>query len=177
MRKFFLVLLTTTAFLFTKAQSGSTQVGVGLDLGFPVGSWSDYTTVGWGGSAKLLLGVGTAGHVTFTTGYSVFKPKDAVSGVDAYTYIVPILVGYRHSFSGFYVEPQAGYGIDGSHYKTNGTNDNTSDGAFTWAMGLGYAMTQGLDVGVRYQSAVKDNTSTDLVGVSARWNFSLTGGK
>ena len=51
-----------------------------------------------------------------------------------------------------------------------------SEGAFTWAIGAGYAMNPGLDLGVRYQGGTKEGDSNNLIGLSLRWNFALGGG-
>ena len=89
--------------------------------------------------------------------------------------ILPILLGYRHNFNGLYVEPQAGYGSYGAKATYLGTETKTSDGAFTWAVGLGYAK-NGVDVGVRYQSGTKDGDNISLVGIHVGYNFTLGGG-
>jgi hypothetical protein len=178
MRKVFLATVFVVAsFIGANAQSGHNQIGIGPEVGIPTGDFGDAYKTGFGGSIKGLLGVGTAGQVTLTSGYTTFKAKDLPSGVDVKASIIPILVGYRHNFSGFYVEPQVGYGIYGSKVDGMGSpyDGSNSDGAFTWAAGVGYAMEQGLDIGARYQSGHKDGTSNAVIGISVRWNFTLGG--
>ncbi|HTD93121.1 MAG TPA: hypothetical protein VK644_04895 [Chitinophagaceae bacterium] len=153
----------------TYAQKGTTQIGVGADLGIPTGDFGDVAKTGFGGYAKGLFGIGEAGQITFTTGYTTYKIKGAGSGSNLN--IVPLLAGYRHNFSGFYAEPQLGYGIYGVKLKGIGSD---SGGAFTWAVGFGYAM-NGLDIGVRYQSGDKDELTRSLVGIHVGYNFSLGG--
>ena len=153
--------------LLSHAQRGNNQIGVAFEAGIPTGDFGDAVKAGFGGSAKGLLGVGTAGQVTLTVGYTSFTFKDFS---DVHWTILPVLLGYRHNFSGFYVEPQAGYGSYA--YKQSGVSVST--GEFTWAIGLGYAMS-GFDIGARYQSASKDNSTVSLVGLHVGYNFSLGG--
>ncbi|MFL5789518.1 MAG: outer membrane beta-barrel protein [Flavisolibacter sp.] len=172
MKKLFLLFSSVVVLgLFSHAQKGNNQIGVALEVGLPMGDFGDGAKTGFGGSLKGLLGVGTAGQVSLTTGYSVFAWKDVS---DAHSFIIPFLLGYRHNFSGVYVEPQLGYGSYGSKFSSNGTDYSSSTGAFTWAIGLGYAMS-GLDLGARYQSASKDGGTTSLVGLHVGYNFSLGG--
>ena len=177
MRKVLLVLAAVFALGAAKAQTGKNQIGVGLEVGLPMGDFGDAFKTGFGGSLKYLHGVGSAGQVTLTTGYTTFSAKDVPSGYSAHASIIPILVGYRHNFSGVYVEPQLGYGIYGSKVKGGGLDESDSNGAFTWAIGAGYAMAEGLDLGVRYQSASKDGGTTSLIGFHVAYNFSLGGSK
>lgn len=175
MKKLLFVCASAFFFATVNAQSGNNQIGVGLDIGLPIGDFGDAANVGFGGTIKGLLGVGTAGQVTLGTGYTSFKAKGSTSTDKAHLSIIPILLGYRQNFSGFYIEPQAGYGIYGVKEKVSGVSVSNSEGAFTWAAGVGYAMAQGLDLGVRYQGATKDGDNTSLIGFHARWNFSLGG--
>jgi hypothetical protein len=178
MRKvLFATVLGVASFIGANAQKGNNQIGVGAEVAIPVGDFGDGFKTGFGGSVKGMLGVGTAGQVTLTSGYTTFKAKGLESGEDLNFGIIPILAGYRHNFSGFYVEPQAGYGIYTSKASGfgSGFDGSNSSGAFTWAAGIGYALKQGVDIGARYQSAHKDGTSTGLIGFSVRYNFSLKG--
>jgi hypothetical protein len=180
MRKFlFAAILGTASFMGANAQKGNNQIGIGPEVAIPMGDFGDAFKTGFGGSVKGMFGVGTAGQVTLTSGYTTFKAKGLESGEKFNTGIIPILLGYRHNFSGFYVEPQAGYGV--YTYKASGMGSgldgSNSSGAFTWAVGIGYAMKEGVDIGARYQSGEKDGSSTGLIGFTVRYNFSLGGAK
>ena len=178
MRKVFLVLASVFALGAANAQTVKNQFGIGLYLGLPMGDFGDAAKLGIGGYAKYLHGVGSAGQVTLTSGYQSYKVKDELLDQDesASFRIIPILVGYRHNFSGVFVEPQLGYGIYGYKFETGGVSGSDSEGAFTWAIGVGYAMQQGLELGARYQSASKDGSTTSLIGLRLGYNFSLGGG-
>jgi hypothetical protein len=176
MRKVILVLASFFVLSAIKAQSGKNQIGIAFEVGLPMGDFKDAVKTGFGGSLKYLHGVGTAGQVSLTSGYTIYNAKDVPSGYTVRSSIIPILLGYRQNFSGVYVEPQAGYGIYGSKFKGGGVDESNSDGAFTWAIGVGYAMEQGLDIGARYQSATKNSFTTSLIGLHLGYNFSLGGG-
>lgn len=170
MKKIILAFACVVALSSVKAQQGNNQIGIAAEVGLPIGDFSDGYKTGIGGSVKGLFGVGTAGQITFTTGYTKFKGKED----DLFDYsssIIPLLAGYRHNFSGFYVEPQLGYGI----YGVKVEDESDSDGAFTYAVGIGYAKS-GFDAGVRYQGASKDGSTTSLVGIHVGYNFTLGGG-
>jgi hypothetical protein len=171
MRKVILVFASVLALSAIKAQSGKNQIGIAFEVGLPMSDFKDIAKTGFGGSLKYLHGVGTAGQVTLTSGYTVYKAKDAATTYLDHTSIIPILLGYRHNFSGVYIEPQAGYGIYGSKFGSN----SSSDGAFTYAIGLGFAMDQGLDIGARYQGATKNSFNFSLIGLHLGYNFSLGG--
>jgi hypothetical protein len=175
MRKFLIAtILGAASFMGANAQTGHNQIGIGPEVAIPLGDFGDGFNTGFGGSVKGMFGIGAAGQVTLTSGYTIFKAKNLPSGVDVKASIIPILLGYRHNFNGFYVEPQAGYGILGSKVSGAGSpyDGSDSDGGFTWAAGIGYAMQQGIDIGARYQSTEKDG-STALIGFTVRYNFSL----
>jgi hypothetical protein len=175
MKKLFLLFaLFIVISINANAQSGNNQIGIALDLGIPIGDDSEDSKLGIGGQLKGLFGVGTAGQITFTTGYMRFGVKDLPDGFEASSSIIPLLAGYRHNFSGLYIEPQVGYGIYGGKFKGGGFDISDSEGAFTYAFGLGYAM-GGFDVGARYQGATKDGSSMSLIGIRLGYNFTLGG--
>lgn len=174
MRKVFLVLASVFALSAANAQSGNNQVGIGVDLGLPTGDYSDAFKLGIGGYAKYLHGVGSAGQITFTTGYQSFKGKEST---DDYSYsmnVIPLLAGYRHNFNGLFVEPQLGMGIYGAKVKVMGESESESETKFTYGIGAGYAKS-GFEVGVRYQAGSLD-PSFGQIGFRVGYNFSLGGG-
>ena len=162
MRKiFFASALAIASFIGAQAQSGNNQVGIAFDLGIPTGDLGDAVKTGFGGQVRGLLGVGTAGQVSLTVGYSSFKEKEE-SGSDFKMTILPILAGYRHNFNGIYVEPQVGYGSYGAKATILGSEVSDSEGAFTWAAGIGYAK-KNIEIGGRYQSGEKDGSLSQFL--------------
>jgi hypothetical protein len=177
MKKIILGLVCVLTLSAVNAQKGTTQIGVAAELGLPMGDFGDGFKTGFGGSVKGLFGIGEAGQITFTTGYSGFKMKGSTDDFKMSLSIIPLLAGYRHNFSGFYVEPQLGYGIYGVKTEFDDEDATDSEGAFTYALGLGYAK-NGFDAGVRYQNGkVKDaDSGFSLIAFRVGYNFTLGGG-
>jgi hypothetical protein len=177
MKKTLLILSSVFAMsLASHAQKGNNQIGVAFEAGIPTGDFGDASNVGFGGSVKGLYGVGTGGQISLTSGYTSFSTKDKFleSGEKASLGIIPILAGYRHNFSGFFIEPQVGVGIYSAHDSGNGVEFNESKSAFTWAIGAGYQINK-VELGVRYQSGKVNEweSSLGLVGLHLGYNFSL----
>src|SRR5476651_2663072 len=95
------------------AQTGNNQVGIGAEADFLLGpSYSNAYNIGFGGNVKGLYGVGTAGQLTLTAGYSSYGGKSGTIFSTQTLSLVPILAGYRYNLaSNFYGEVQAGVGI------------------------------------------------------------------
>jgi Outer membrane protein beta-barrel domain len=181
MKKLFLAIAIAAISTTGYSQTGNNQIGVGGDFAIPMGDFGDAFKTGFGGYAKGLFGIGQAGQITFTTGYSSFKAKDLASDESLTASIIPLLLGYRHNFSGFYVEPQAGYNIFGAKAKYLGQSSSDSKGGFGYAIGIGYIVSK-VDLGVRYQggkpSGDGDETSDwSIIGIHVGYNFTLGGSK
>ena len=175
MKRVLLVALGVTLFsAISFAQKGKNQIGVAAEVGIPTGDVADVSKIGIGGSVKGLYGVGTAGQLTLTTGYIVFSGKDEIKDLfeadKISNSIIPVLAGYRHNFSGFYAEPQLGYSFLNSRVKGGDFDGKESDGAFTWAAGLGYVFNK-FEVGARYQSMHSDGESSAFIGIRVGYNF------
>jgi hypothetical protein len=177
MKKLFLLASVVSISLLSKAQTGNNQIGIAAELALPMGDFGDIAKTGFGGLVRFGYGIGTAGQVTLTTGYTSFGTKDEFLNPDEKLNwrIIPILVGYRHHFSGFYVEPQLGYGIYGFKDEDAGVSISDSEGAFTYGGGLGYSKS-GFEGGIRYQAGSKDGSTTSYFGIHVGYNFSLGGG-
>ncbi len=154
------------------AQKGNNQVGVGLDLGLPMGDFGDGSKMGIGGTVKGMYGIGTAGQLELTLGYISFGMKESSSSASASTSVIPIFAGYRHHFNGLYVEPQLGISMIKSKVDVMGQSMSSSTSAFGWALGVGYLFNE-FDISARYQSASKDGSSMGFIGLRLGYNFSL----
>jgi len=161
MKKMFLVAAIASISISGSAQAGNNLIGVSLDIGIPVGDFADFAQLGIGGSVRGMYGVGRSGHVTLTTGYSYFRWKDLVSGEDANSHIIPLLLGYRHNFSAFFIEPYAGYASYGEKYSYLNSNSSASLGSFAWGAGAGYGR-GGFEGGVRYLGLTKEGTLSTI---------------
>jgi len=179
MKKVFLAIFGIVAFgAASLAQKGNNQITPALELALPTGDAGDASSLGLGVTVKGLYGVGNAGQLTLTTGYLAAGTKKELKdllGADKITSnMIPILAGYRHHFKGFYAEPQVGYGIYGAKIKGGEFESSESEGAFTWAAGIGYIYNN-FEVGARYQSMHRDGESSGFVGIRLGYNFSLGG--
>ena len=176
MKRIYMVLLATILISASSfAQKGKNQIGVGADVSMPTSDFGSYFKTGFGGYVKALLGVGKSGQVSFTSGYSSFK---ASGDLPLTLSIVPIMVGYRANFNGFFVEPQLGYSVVGGKMLTEDEGFQTdSEGAFMWAAGIGYQFTNKLEVSARYQMSSKAGTNLGAFGLRLGYNFSLNGSK
>lgn len=154
------------------AQAGKNQLGIGAEIGLHTGEGGGSA---FGGTAKYLHGVGTAGQVTLTAGAQFDSESEAgfkVTGTQ-----IPVLLGYRHHFNGLYVEPQVGYLSTKMTVTENGQKVlSASDGAFAYAVGGGYAFTNGLDLGVSFRNGAKSGYTGQIV-FRAGINFSLGSSK
>ena len=178
MRKVFLTLsaivaLTTASF----AQTGKNQLGVGAEVNLFTGEGGG---TAFGGTVKYLHGIGSAGQVTLTTGalfHSSTETDPDFGEVKGTLRYIPVLLGYRHNFSGLYVEPQLGYMSSHVSVKMNGeTLASGSSGSFAYAVGGGYAFTNGLDLGVNFRNTAESGAS-GMVVFRVGYNFSLGGSK
>ena len=177
MRKMYMVLLATILITVSSfGQKGKNYLGVGGDLSLPTSDFGTYFKTGMGGYVKAILGVGKSGAVTFTTGYSSFKEAGDWTDFIGTQAVVPLLIGYRHNFNSFFVEPQIGYGI--YPYKEtsqeNGFSSETGS-AFTWAAGIGYVFNNKIEVSARYQTGGSQGVNVGMFGLRVGYNFSLGG--
>ena len=179
MRKMYMVLLATILISASSfGQKGTSYIGVGGDLSLPTGDFGDYFKTGVGGYVKAMFGVGTAGQVTLTTGYTSFKEAGDWEDFTAVQGVAPILFGYRHNFNGFFVEPQIGFGM--YNYKETSTEwgyYKESGGGFTWAASVGYVFNKKFEVSARYQTGGNEGSSVSFFGLRVGYNFSLSGSR
>ena len=175
MKMGYMVVLAATLFSSVSfAQKGNNQIGAGGDLSFPVGDFGDHFKTGFGVYVKGMLGVGKAGQVTLTTGYSGFKERGSWTDYTSTVNIIPLFLGYRHYFNSLFVEPQLGYAMYGSKYVSPDDGSWTeSDGALNVAACIGYIFDKQVEVSARYQTGGKDGWNVNVFGLRVGYNFSL----
>ena len=170
MKKLIFVLAITAMAFVSKAQSGKNQLGIGPELGLSTTSGGG-TAIG--GTAKYMYGVGTAGQVTLTAG-ALFNSSTS-AGFKTTVTDIPVLVGYRHYFSGIFVEPQVGYLSESAKVTYNGGSlSSGNSGSFAYGIGGGYVLPGGLDLGVSYRG-VSQSGSSGMIVFRVAYNFSLGG--
>lgn len=165
MKKVFLFVAVLCT-LAGQAQKEANRLVIAADLDVPAGQFADAVRFGGGPLAKLLFGVSPEGDVTATTGISLYEVNHDgfPDGWKASYSIVPFLLGYRHHFSGLFLEPQIGVGIYGYRVRYQGPANTISESLFTWAVGLGYARDK-IELALRYQSGEKQGESLGEVAV------------
>jgi hypothetical protein len=173
MRKVFLTMAAVVAIASASfAQTGKNQLGIGPEFALYTGSGGGSA---FGGTAKYLHGVGTAGQVTLTAGALFDSETEGSSKVTGT--MIPVLAGYRHNFNGLYVEPQAGYMSTKWTWKEDGEKiASGSDGSFAYAIGGGYAFANGLDLGASFRNTAQSG-ATGMIVFRVGYNFSLGGSK
>ncbi len=155
-------------------QKGNNSIGAGGELNFPTGDFGDRFKTGFGLYAKGLFGIGKAGQVTITTGYSGFKERGTWDDYSATVNIIPLFIGYRHYFNSLFIEPQLGYAVYGSKYTSFEDGSRTeSDGAINAAANIGYLFSKQLEISARYQTGGKQGWNVNMFGLRAGYNFSL----
>ena len=88
---------------------------------------------------------------------------------------IPVLLGYRHNFNGLYVEPQLGYMSTHVSFKVDGEKlVSGSSGSFAYGIGGGYALANGLDLGVSFRNTTETG-ATGMIAFRVGYNFSLGG--
>lgn len=178
MKKMYVAMLASIISIGAIAQKGKNYLGAGADMSLPMGDFADYYKRGMGVYGKAILGVGQAGAVSFSIGYSGFKEIANFDETTSTAVIVPFLIGYRRNFNGFFVEPQLGYAL--YPYKHNSAEDGfytTTGSAFNWALNAGYMFKNKLEVSARYQTGTSTGITVSVVGLRLGYNFSLDGSK
>lgn len=155
-----------------KAQSGNNQMGIGADLGIPVGDLGRSTRLAPGVSLKALYGLGMYGQAGITASYLNFSARKNTRFKTSSS-VIPLLATYRQHLDNIYLEPQVGASFIRS--KIEGENIATLDQSavyFAWAVGVGYKL-QDIDLSLRYQTASKNGGSRGFIGLRAGYNFNL----
>lgn len=176
MRKLFLTVAAIVAMASASfAQTGKNQIGIGAEVGIATASGGG---TAFGGTAKYLYGVGSAGQLTFTTGalfHSESESDPDAGEVKGTVRQIPVLLGYRHNFNGLYVEPQLGYLSSHVSLKVDGHKFfSGSTGSFAYAVGGGYAFANGLDLGVSFRNAAEAG-ATGMIALRVGYHLSLGG--
>lgn len=141
-----------------EANSGVT-IGIGIEGALPIGTFNTSSNFGIGGSLKGAFPVGASGDITITAGYINFSAKSGFISSG----LIPMKAGYRfRTSSGFYAEPQAGYG---KFTKGGG-------GGFLYAINAGYLDKSGFDIAARYEG-ISNKGTLSYIGLRIGYNFSL----
>lgn len=180
MKKQLTFIALLTAFFFTaQAQKGDKQIGIGAEVGLPIGNFSNGYGIGIGGTAKGMYGLNDNAHLTLTLGYTSFGIKEKSEYMSGSVGFIPILAGYRHSFGSLYAEPQLGLVVVRSSVKISGLEEfgfgggSASTTNVGFALGGGYMLNENWDLGVRFQGVSATGGSMSYFALKVAYNFSL----
>ena len=156
----------SSACLAQEARS-NTEISVGIDGGFPVGSFHKQSNIGIGGSLKYGYNINPTAAVTLQSGYISFLGKNTRQGEGPVyktfqTAQIPVKAGLRLTKGRYYIEPQAGVS-----FLAGGPYHNT---AFTYAAGIGKKLLDHFDVCVRYE-AWSNNGTSSFIGLRLAYIF------
>lgn len=135
----------------------SLRFSVGVNAGFPVSP---------SGSKGFIIGGDAQGEyaatpelgITLSAGYLNQSYKGISSGM------VPVLAGIRYYFSDRKVYANAQAGLSFSTETGGGS-------AFSYAPGVGYYVTDNIDLGVKYLGSSKSGVSSGSILLRAAYNF------
>lgn len=173
MKTFTKIIATSAAvvalFFATNANAQTQKLGIGIIGGIPT---SDAYNVALGADLRYQFDVDKQLSIPVTAGYTRFLAKDinlgnvTVDGTD-FGYI-PVKVGAKYFFN------DSGAGVYGLAELGAGFGTNKGSGtSFVYSPALGYAWSNGLDLGVKYEGLARDGGSTGYVGLRLAYGFSL----
>jgi hypothetical protein len=153
--------MTTTTDV--KAQSSSPKLGIGLNLGVPT---NDAYSFAIGADLRYQFDIDNQLSVPLTVGYTNISIKDDFGG-GSFGY-VPLKAGLKYFFN------ETGSGAYG--LAEVGPAFGTSSGAGTslvYSPAVGYAWSNGFDLGVKYEGLSKDGMNNGYVGLRLAYGFKL----
>jgi len=173
MKKIFFSTVLLMLFLFANAYAQSSaqvaepRLGIGLDIGLPIGDFGDFANYGVGGSILYQHPVSTSLNITGNVGYIKFNGKQTIGTLKYMQSFIPIKVGARY----FLTQNIYGTAEVGSSIATT----SGSGASFIYTPGLGVEIpvsnTGSLDIGARYESWTKNTGTTSFIGIRAGYNF------
>ena len=171
MKKLFLVAIIVFTVASVNAQksvsSGSSIIfSIGVEPSLPVGDFHDIGyNFGIGGSLQGEYKAAEDLGITLNAGYLNYSGKDDVSNIKFNTGIVPVLAGFKYYFSPkMYGQGQLGISI---------FTDSGSGSFFTYTPGVGFYLSDNIDVLLKYTgiSGGKGGGNLNSVGARLAYNF------
>lgn len=185
------VLLSFIIVIFTALHSfaqdnPATKIGVGVDVGIPIGSVSNTYEVATGVTAKAEIPVASPISLTFTTGFTGYVTKGGYSaGYNTYdgsysngavACFIPLEAGAKvYVASRFFLEGDLGFSFNINSTSSDFTNKKVAP---MYAPMAGYTIPFGssrvsLDLSLRYEGRVETGGGYNQVAARALFNFNL----
>ncbi len=145
------------------------KLGVGINAGIPTNSGSSFAL---GADLRYQIDIDRQLSIPITTGFTSIFNKDITVGnttvdVSNFNYI-PAKAGLKIFFS------DSGSGAYGLAEAGAAFSTNKGGGTwFTYSPAIGYAWSNGLDLGVKYEGLSKSGTNNGYVGLRLAYGFKL----
>jgi hypothetical protein len=152
------------------ASSAFCQFSAGVELGLPIGSFSDGSNVGFGGSIRYDGAIQDKLNWTATGGFLSFGIKDLGVGATGSTTMIPIMGGVKYYFTetnkGMYAGADLGLVFASVSVNTGFGSGSVSETKFGFTPGIGYRA-GAFDIAARF------NLVSDLnyLGIRAAYVF------
>lgn len=149
------------------AQTTPRNLGIGITAGIPT---SDAYSVALGADLRYQFNVDKQLSIPVTAGYTHLKGKEiGNTGFDVPSYgYIPVKVGAKYFFN------DSGSGVYGLAELGAGFGTKSGSGtSFVYSPALGYAWSNGIDLGVKYEGLAQNSSSTGFFGLRLAYGFSL----
>ncbi|WP_316803357.1 outer membrane beta-barrel protein [Pedobacter nototheniae] len=150
-------------FFTTTNANAQSKLGVGITAGIPT---SDAYSVALGADLRYQFDVDKQLSIPVTAGYTNLSVKDKFGG-GSFGYI-PVKAGVKYFFN------PSGAGVYGLAELGAGFGTKSGSGtSFVYSPAVGYAWSNGLDLGVKYEGLSQNGGSTGFFGLRLAYGFSL----
>jgi len=141
------------------------KLGIGINAGIPTNSGSTFAL---GADLRYQFDIDRQLSIPVTTGFTSFFNED-VAGMDVKnSNFIPLKAGLKFFFS------DSGAGAYGLAEAGAGFSTNSGGGTwFTYSPAIGYAWSNGLDLGVKYEGYSKSSVNNGYVGLRLAYGFKL----
>ncbi len=147
-----------------RSLSNATAFSLGLEASVPSGVFHDLGyNFGIGGSAQVDHKISTDAAITLNVGYINYSNKSSTPNY--HFSVIPVLAGVKYWFSPkVYASGQLGAAFNSAKVSNSNSSAVTSTG-FAYAPGIGFNITNGLDLLVKYfGNSVKGGTFNSFGG-------------
>jgi hypothetical protein len=166
------IMLFFAAFTITAATvnaQGGTSFSVGLEAALPVGDFNDLGyKMGIGGSVQMDYKVASDMALTVNAGYITFNNKTTTPSFRFN--MIPVLGGVKYWFSPK-VYGSAQLGASFNSVKVNNTSGNSTSTSFAYSPGIGFNISNNIDLLVKYVGNSVNGGSFSTVGARLAYSF------
>lgn len=164
MKKLLLMLVVVvTATTYVQAQDKPVTFSIGAEGLLPVGDFNNTNNFGIGGTLQAEYKPADDLGLTLNSGYITFAGKNVGNFEYGSFAVIPVLGGVKYYFS-----PKVyGHGQLGVAFGT----DKGDGSLFAYSPGIGFMLSQNVDVEAKYLGLSKNSSTAGSVGVRLAYNF------